>query len=402
MKVYIITRTSFPHGMAATSRIRCYADALKLAGIDCEVVVYYRTEVYGKKAINTEANGTYNGVSFIYTSGSPLRSSNPLKRKIDDWYDKHKFLFYLRKHLKKGDVVLAYLGTDVPFSLDIINVAHECGAFYTRDLCELPYGTREETEDTIKWRAITIHKQFPLLDGVLSISETLADLARANCKKGCVIEKIPIMVDYDQYELADRSDEAEIPYIFHSGTLYEQKDGILGMIEAFGMALQQTEKQLHFISTGTIEKSPHAKEIKKLIEQYHLEGKLIFTGYLSNEELKDYLSKATLVIINKYKTQQNHYCFSTKLGEYLAAAKPVIITNVGEATNYLKDGESAYIIETEDTTKLADTIVDAIEHLNKRKRIATNGQQVCKQYFDYRSYASFLKKHIQKITDYNR
>lgn len=65
---------------------------------------------------------------------------------------------------------------------------------------------------------------------------------------------------------------------------------------------------------------------------------MLFTGYLSHEDLKDYLSKASMVIINKYRNQQNEHCFSTKLGEYLAAAKPVIITNVGEAMNWLENG----------------------------------------------------------------
>jgi glycosyltransferase involved in cell wall biosynthesis len=197
--------------------------------------------------------------------------------------------------------------------------------------------------------------------------------------------------------MEDHSSEAEIPYIFHSGTLFEQKDGILGMLEAFGKATQKLDKNIHFISTGTPNKSPHYHDIERIIKDYQIEDKVTFTGYLSNEELKDYLSKASLVIINKYPNQQNTYCFSTKLGEYLAAGKPVIITKVGEAMNWLKDGENAYIIEPNDTELLAQTIVNAINNPENRNKIALNGQKICKECFDYRNYGKKLLHFFNNI-----
>lgn len=51
--------------------------------------------------------------------------------------------------------------------------------------------------------------------------------------------KVPILVDFPQYEMIDRSDEADVPYIFHSGTLSQQKDGFLDMLEAFAKAIKK-------------------------------------------------------------------------------------------------------------------------------------------------------------------
>lgn len=78
-----------------------------------------------------------------------------------------------------------------------------------------------------------------------------------------------------------------------------------------------------------------------------------------------------MMIINKYDTQQNKYCFSTKLGEYLAFAKPIIITNVGEAMNYLND-DNAYIVETGYPEKIAEKIV---EIANNPKEALIKGQK---------------------------
>lgn len=87
------------------------------------------------------------------------------------------------------------------------------------------------------------------------------------------------------------------------------------------------------------------------------------------------------MIINKYNTQQNRYCFSTKLGEYLALKKPVIITNIGEAMNYLNE-TNAYIVEPGDPQLIANNIISIINNKEKSKRIAENAYQLTLKEFN--------------------
>lgn len=396
MKVIILTGEQFPNGMAATNRIKCYARAIIEGGSDCEVVIFRRTERYGIKPDNIEGKGVFAvDIPFRFISGTPLRGSNVIKRQIEDLLDEWKTKRFLKHNLQKDDVLLLYMGQYVKQSLRFMRVAHSIGAFCVRDLCELPYGTGAETKKAIRLRKLTFEKQFPQLDGIISISDALLNLARTYTSPSCKHIKVPILVDFAHYYLPDLSSEAEMPYIFHAGSLFEQKDGILGMIEAFGKAVRKLSMPIRFVSTGSFDKSPHKEEIIRLIKQYQLNDKLVFTGYLSDSELRDYLSKASLVIINKYNTQQNNYCFSTKLGEYLAAAKPVIITNVGEAMNWLTNVESAYIVEPEDTDALAESIIRVFTTPEEARKIGLEGQIVCRRSFDYRNWSlpmvDFLK-----------
>ena len=399
MKVYILTREPFPNGMAATNRIKCYAKAILQKGVLCEVLIFTRTEIYGKPPKNTIGKGIFEGIPYKYIGETPLRGSNIVLRQINDRIDKIRTMLYLFKHLKKGDIVLGYCGVFLHFINTIIRITHMRKAFYFRDLCELPYGTSQETARNVKLRKLTLSKQFPLCDGFIAISDALVALAEKYKRTDAKILKVPILVDFEKYCLTDKSSEIDVPYIFHSGTLYEQKDGILGMIEAFGIALRQIPFPIRFISTGKIEDSPHKKAIHELIEKYHLEDKILFTGYLSESGLKDYLSKASLVIINKYDTQQNKYCFSTKLAEYLAASKPVIITKVGEAMNWLTDNKDAYIVETRQIDSLSEKIVEAFTDVQKRHVIAENGFKTCKNSFDYQNYSKQLIDFFTQISN---
>lgn len=399
MKVYILTREPFPNGMAATNRIKCYAKAILEKGVPCEVLICTRTEVYGKAPKNTIGEGVFENIPYKYIGGTPLRGSNIVLRQINDRIDKMRTMQYLFKHLKEDDIVFGYCGVFPHFINMIIRITHMRKAFYFRDLCELPYGTSQETDRNIKLRKFTLFKQFPLCDGFIAISDALVTLAEKYKRTNAKVLKVPILVDFEKYCLTDQSNKVDIPYIFHSGTLYEQKDGILGMIEAFGIALRQMPFPIRFISTGKMENSPHKEAIYGLIEKYQLKDKILFTGYLSESELKDYLSKASLVIINKYDTQQNKYCFSTKLAEYLAASKPVIITKVGEAMNWLTNDKDAYIVETQRIDALAERIVEAFTDVQKRYAIAENGFKTCKSSFDYRNYSKQLIDFFTQISN---
>ena len=396
MKVCILTNEPFPEGMAAAQRIKCYARALRSAGAECEVVVCTRTEHRGSVR-NTHNSGFFDGVAFRYIGDSTVISEHRWIRKWNGWNGNRRTVNHIRKNLSHGDVLFMYMGRYPDLMLRFMKAAKKVGAYCVRDLCELPYGTGAETPEYVTLRNRVLDEQFPLLDGVVSISDSLMRLAQEHCSPSCKHIKVPIMVDYGEYNLPDTSAGQEIPYIFHSGTLYEQKDGILGMLEAFGIAVEKIGFPVHFVLTGSPENSPHKDEIHSLIDRYRIHDKVVFKGYLSDSELKDCLAGASLTIINKYPTQQNRYCFSTKLGEYLSAGKPVIVTRVGEAMNWLKDGESAFIIEPEDTSALADAIVRAFNNPEERAILSANARETASHCFDFKVWGRPLMDFLNNL-----
>lgn len=396
MKVIILTGEPFPNGMAATNRIRCYARAIKEGGIDCEVLIFRRTEVHGQLPKNTGGQGSFEGIPFRFIGGTPLRGSNVIIRQLNDRLDLWRTTKYLSRNLEKGDILFFYMGGYVNLMLRFMSIAKNKGAYCVRDLCELPYGTGVETKKAIRLRKKTLEKQLPKLDGVISISDALLDLAKRYTRESCKHIKVPIMVEFNKYCIK-KSYQPEIPYIFHAGTLYQQKDGILGMLEAFGMAKQRLDKPMKYILTSNIEASSHPKELRQIIQKYNLEDSVEFVGYLNRDQIREYLASAMLVISNRPKSQQDYYAFSTKVGEYLASRTPLLMTNWGEAVNWLENEKSAFIVEAEETTALADAIVYIYSHPDESKQIGIAGQEVCRQCFDYHRWSTPLVEFINQL-----
>ena len=93
MKVYIVTPESFPYGMAAVQRIRCYAKAILLGGLDCEIVCYRRfPKEFAKGDACVSANGESEGIHYSYMGNTPIRHNNPFVRKALDYWDKFSAL----------------------------------------------------------------------------------------------------------------------------------------------------------------------------------------------------------------------------------------------------------------------------------------------------------------------
>ena len=395
MKVYIICREAFPNGMAGTNRIKCYAKALQTGGIDCTVINYTRTEAKGSTR-NPEREGVWEGIPFFYVGEDNIKPPHKIPRLWRKYKDQFLLKRFMRKNLMPGDIVIGYANSDTDFLCGVIDIVHSRGAFYVRELGEIPFfGGKRRKE--VKGLEHILKELFPKCDAFLSISDPLTDLAREHMKPEARILKLPILVDYDAFLLPDRSDEAPVPYIFHSGTLYEQKDGVLGMLEAFGKALPRLGGNAAMVFTGNPKDTPDSAAIMDMISRYGLEDKVTFTGFIDNSTLKEYLSKAYLVVINKHPNIQNKYCFSTKLGEYLAAGKPVVITDVGEAMNYLTDGENAYIVRRDDVDALSEAIVKAFTNKEDRKRIGEAGRILCKEAFDYRNISSRFLDFLRSL-----
>ena len=88
---------------------------------------------------------------------------------------------------------------------------------------------------------------------------------------------------------------------------------------------------------------------------------------------------------------------ATKLGEYLAAARPVVITDVGEAMNWLEDGKTAYVTPHGDTRALSDAIVKVLSDPEGRERIGLNGRDLALASFDCMAWSKPLSDFISSL-----
>lgn len=391
MKVFILTKEPFPIGMAATNRITNYARGLLANGVECEVIVCSRTERYGIERNNQASGVTNSGVPFRYIPPTPQRSQHFIGRRIHDCKDDFAIAKWIKHNVMSGDCIL-YYNIHIVYMWSIVRACHKNNIKIFRELCEYPFGTRSDSKKSKIQRWLYERFVMPKFDGFIAISEALQQYAEEKGSKDAKTIKVPILIDKSQYEGVEQYTQ-EHPYIFHAGTMYERKDAIVSTMKAFAKANEVLCGNVDFILAGP--ESPHKEELDAIIAENHLENIVHFIGRLTHKEVLRYQKGAWLTILNKHDNVQNRNGFSTKLGDVLLAGTPVITTTVGEANNWLKDGESALITEPHNIDAIAQQIVRAYQNPDLLSRISLKCEQIARDNFDYRTQGLRLKAYFE-------
>uniref|UniRef100_UPI004038A576 glycosyltransferase family 4 protein n=1 Tax=Odoribacter laneus TaxID=626933 RepID=UPI004038A576 len=204
------------------------------------------------------------------------------------------------------------------------------------------------------------------------------------------------MVNESRFEEGTEKVDVGVPYLFHAGTLTEYKDAVISTLKAFIIAVNEIKIPVKYLLAGPV--SPHKKEIEGLLYEHKIENRVIFLGNLKPSEVIKYQKGAFLTVVNKNDNIQNRYGFSTKLGEILWSGTPVITTTVGEANYYLKDGESAYIVEPHNPRLIAEKIIQAFSNPEESRKIAEAGKKIAQDSFNCLSQGKRLASFFSSFS----
>jgi glycosyltransferase involved in cell wall biosynthesis len=239
---------------------------------------------------------------------------------------------------------------------------------------------------------------YPFVDGFIVISEPLKDFVEKYASKNTKIIKIPIIVDFDYYANYALTDNGlKKPFMIHTATLNDIKDGIIDVFKAFVIVHKKTKIPLHFYLSNRIGLKTVIDTIEKLIRENSLNEYVHFLNQPDDDTIVRYQANATLTVINKADTDQNRHNFATKTGEYLALGIPIITTRIGEIENYLEDDVSCLFINPSSIYEMAAKIEYIIRNESKAKIIGQNGRQIAKMYFDANIQNRVLVDFLYKI-----
>jgi len=374
--------------MAAAKRVTCYAEGLESNGAQVKILMPFAFVTDQNNNFNRV--GKFNGVHYEYLgfiNGHPKQKYTfPFSYLIyflTKTYGYLAYFWYFIFRRSNYDVVYIYEDRAIyMFFILLFNRSKIC----ILEVCEIPYFNLKGYKKKIN-RFLIEKLLFPLFDGFVVISSNLEEYINAHKSKKALIIKVPILsnisniCDFDEKPNSQHI-HSSIPYILHTGSISETKDGILSMITAFGYAVNRLAHPIKFIIAGDFENSSIKNEILQLINDLKLRELIIFTGIVRGDHLAQLQKNCNLTILYKAPNEQNNFGFPTKLGEFMMYGIPVIITKVGEMSFFLTDRVNAYVIPFGNIELLGNTIVNAMENGEERKAIGINGKHLAEKEFN--------------------
>lgn len=157
-------------------------------------------------------------------------------------------------------------------------------------------------------------------------------------------------------------------YLYYVGALDPRK-GIMDIVDAFGEIYEQYDVKL--VLSGPVDRM--FKNNIEIIKSKPYADKIIFTGYVTDEEKRYLLSSAEIFLF-----PSEYEGFGIPILEAMACGCPVITTNVSSIPEVC--GDAAIMIDPGNVEQLMESIKTLLNHEDKREKYSKLGLERCKMF----------------------
>ena len=136
--------------------------------------------------------------------------------------------------------------------------------------------------------------------------------------------------------------------------------------------IHQAVPESAFVLAGEGEQ---ADSLRRLAEELGIGSSAFFIGRCNR--IADLLSISDVCVLSSKGVEG----FSNSILEYMAAARPVVATDVGGAREAVLEGETGYIVKTEDFESMAQQIISLLRDPERARAMGTRGRKRVKELF---------------------
>ena len=376
----------FPNfaGSGATTRVQAYARGLLANGARVKVLCVEPTE-RGVATVNTQVKGVVDGVEFEYTYGSTARPAPGLKRrllKITKWW---RFLQAVHTWAPESggvDAMIVY-SRKSPWIAAARLACWLAGAVLIHEDVERPFVWHADDPRTATRRWIYEHITFKSFDGCLAISTYLKDYCEAHVRSGAAVLVVPILVDVSEFTGAEDEDLTIDERVVYCGSLSHPQS--VSVIETFAAVADEFPGLRAQLIGGS--RRPAAEgELRELARELGVADRVEFAGRVAREDLIRLLRTARVLVLPRSRDAAAEAAAAaalpTKVGEYLATGRPVVVSAAGDIPRYLTDGVDAYLAPSTDVEAFSERLRYALSHPAEADLVGKRGRETARESFD--------------------
>lgn len=386
----------FPNGFGAVARVRCYATGLRDVGARVHVVVLEVGRPGSPEQVhNIDARGAWNGIPYEYACGSAQGARSFVGRRLRELRGLHRLWTLARNSSRHGNLrsIVFYGGTKSRWLLPVRRICSATGIALVQDISEYPFvydrrrGLIRRVSEWLYWRVA-----LRLPDGIVAISTLLEESLSGFTRADSWILRVPIMVDIDRFIVSGEAIPGAVAYAGDLSHLEELRD-LIGAVAL--LAHDDSEITLRIIGSGT---TAETEWIRRQVDEQGLTGRTHLVGTMSADALPGELRKASVLVLARKDGLFSRAGMPTKIGEYLATGRPVVVTATGDIPLYLKDGVDCYLVPPGDVQLLAAAIDRAL-HDPDAASVGSAGRETAARCFDPATHMSRLLGLVTRPRD---
>ena len=377
MNILFISPQPYPYGMAASKRIRLFAEYLALKNNVSAVIC-------GKNNGNNANEGNREGVKW------------QLKKfgRLEYFLNLFKIYFILKRNYVANDnnSIMLYDGIGLTNFMFAI-IGRKLGYKIFTDIVEDYSFHQEDTSFLLTiLHKVNIHfdkKINYFVDGMITLSQKLYSKYSHPQFKNVPLILIPISAENINLPIIKK--ESKYFCFVYSGS-FGKKDGVEILIDAFS-ELTKKYKNIRLILSGKI-----TKDLKANIED---KKNIDYAGLIPDKDYDQFLANADVLVMSRVDSIYANSGFPFKLGEYLATKNTVIATKVSDVPNYLTDNINSLLAEPSSVSSLMEKMEYAVNNPNILDEIGKNGWELCTIKFNPKKNGKQLSVFMQTLTTHD-
>jgi glycosyltransferase involved in cell wall biosynthesis len=130
--------------------------------------------------------------------------------------------------------------------------------------------------------------------------------------------------------------------------------------------------------------------MRRVAEDPLLRTHVSFRGSLSDQALTEHLSRSDGLVLTRRDTPSETLSFPTRLVEYLRHGRPVFVSDVGDVSRYLRDGEEIALLHPRDPMWAAAAIAAVAGRPDRGAELGRRGREAGARAFDRKTHAARL------------
>lgn len=218
-----------------------------------------------------------------------------------------------------------------------------------------------------------------LIDLNLVISIHLKNLVMTVNNDLSKVLYIPVTMDIEKYPI--KSHPTKIANRIFYGGSFGKKDGLESLILAFEEVCE-LYPDVKLILTGKGENKADFEHIMDLIKGSIYNSRIDYKGFLSSDEYHKTLNSCDIFCVIRDDSDAANSGFPSKLAEFLATGRAVIVSRVGDVPNFLRDKENALLIQPGSIEDLVKSIKFLLDNPNQIDQIGKKGREVALKAFN--------------------
>lgn len=283
-----------------------------------------------------------------------------LMRLVNYLHTQLKILGYVITISRKANVFVFFIGgEDLILPMLSLKLLRKRVMLMPGGIATKGYSIRKDPFS--KFLSLLSNLNFGLVDQIASYSHNLireANLAKYHRKTIIMHEHF---VDFTEFTIKKTIDE-RLNVVGYIGRLSAEK-GVLNLVDAMPL-VRKKKTEIRFMVCGD---GALADQVGKSIKTGGLEDITEFTNWIPHEDVPRYLNALKLLVLPSFTEGLPNI-----LLEAMACGTPVLSTSVGAVPDIIKDGETGFLLGSNNPAHIADKIIVLLNNPQLLSKVSAN------------------------------